>query len=306
MTGGSPPKTEVEAREKRAKDKVRKSGTSAQGKALRLGEFADVFSAVVYYNPTYRWLDGAIHVPEGQDVPDVNAFFAQILNESPSNSQRHGPRRAQTCHHPPQDAEAGDASVREKAATGIDSIGLHAAAEADAPQNNGDDGNGARYTDASPISHGGNLQVTKDTSTGKQLRRRLPDGPALRGTSGRVVKQEMPAGAVADGAGEVDTSGDVRDISMHDLFGSAVGNKAQNGQSGDVPEWETVDSQYAAAPTPRLTRPGLSRLQRVKLQRVLRQMSLHMRLASRPQWLPPHRVPHQDRWRGSSQRDRRR
>ncbi|KXH29638.1 hypothetical protein CNYM01_14382, partial [Colletotrichum nymphaeae SA-01] len=35
MTGGSPPKTEVEAREKRAKDKVRKSGTSAQGKALR-------------------------------------------------------------------------------------------------------------------------------------------------------------------------------------------------------------------------------------------------------------------------------
>ncbi|KXH61207.1 hypothetical protein CNYM01_14289, partial [Colletotrichum nymphaeae SA-01] len=134
------------------------------------------------------------------------------------------------------DAEAGDASVREKAATGIDSIGLHAAAEDDAPQNNSDDGNGARYTDASPISHGGNLQVTKDTSTGKQLRRRLPDGTALRGTSGRVVKQEMPAGAVADGAGEVDTSGNVRDISMHDLFGSAVGNKAQNGQSGDGSE----------------------------------------------------------------------
>ncbi|KAK1656532.1 hypothetical protein BDP55DRAFT_735624 [Colletotrichum godetiae] len=295
MTGGSPPKTEVEAREKRAKDKVRKSGTSAQGKALRLGEFADVFSAVVYYNPTYRWLDGAIHVPEGQDMPDVNAFFAQILNDSACNGPQHGPRRAQTCSQSAQNAQAGDTSVRDNMTAETGSMDIDAAAEANVLQNNSDDGNGARHVDASPISHGGKSQVAKDTGNGRPLRHRLPDGPALRDTGGRVVKQEMPDGAVADGSGEADTSGDARDISMHGPFDSVVGNKAQNGQSGDVSEWETVNSQYAEAPTARVTRRGLTRLQAARVQRVLQQISLHMRLASRQERMPPHRMVHQDR-----------
>ncbi|OHE93866.1 hypothetical protein CORC01_10765 [Colletotrichum orchidophilum] len=307
MAGGSSPKTEVEAREKkRAKDKVRKSGTSAQGKALQLGEFAGVFSAVVYYNPTYGWLDGAIHVPEGQDIPDVNAFFAQILNESPSNSPRHGPRRAKTCRQSPQDAQAGDNSVRDKMTAGTGRVEIDVAAEADVLQINGVDGNGPYRVGASPISHGGNSKVAKDNDTARQLHQRLADGPALRGTSRCAVKQEMPDGAVADDAGRVDASGGVWDIGTHGLFDSVVGNKMQNGQSGDVSEWETVSAQYTEAPMTRVAGPGLSRIQAVKVQRFLRQVSVHMRLASRQERLPPHRVVHQDRWRGLLQRNRRR
>ncbi|OHE90304.1 hypothetical protein CORC01_14391 [Colletotrichum orchidophilum] len=236
MTDGLSPKNKVDTREKRAKDKVRKSGPSAQGKALQLGEFAGVFSAVVYFNPTYGWLDGAIHVPEGQDIPDVNGFLEELLNGSHSTGPGRGPRRAKTCRD-------------------------------------------------SKISHHENPQAAKDTDGGRQLDRRLADGLALQSASRCVAEQEMPNGAAADEMG---------------------GNEAQNGQSGDVSEWETVDAQHTEAPTARVAGPGLSRIQAVKVQRFLRQVSVHMRLASRQERLPPHRVVHQDRWRGLLQRNRRR
>ncbi|GKT88533.1 patatin-like serine hydrolase [Colletotrichum tofieldiae] len=65
MAGASSEKT-IYTYDKRAKDKVRKSGDSAKGKAVQLGEVARVFSTVVYFNPTHGRLDGAIHVPKAK------------------------------------------------------------------------------------------------------------------------------------------------------------------------------------------------------------------------------------------------
>lgn len=63
--------------DKKAKEKVRKCGTSAKRKALQLGKGARVFSAVIHFNPTYGQLDGAVHIPEGQSMPDVNEFVSR-------------------------------------------------------------------------------------------------------------------------------------------------------------------------------------------------------------------------------------
>ncbi|KAK0369578.1 C2H2 finger domain-containing protein [Colletotrichum limetticola] len=66
--------------DKKAKAKVRKSGRSAISKTLKLGREARVFTATIHYNPTYRQLDGAIHVPEGQSIPDVNRFLLDLYH----------------------------------------------------------------------------------------------------------------------------------------------------------------------------------------------------------------------------------
>ncbi|WQF76850.1 hypothetical protein CDEST_01864 [Colletotrichum destructivum] len=66
--------------DKKAKEKVRKCGGSAKRKAVQLGKGARVFSAVVHFNPTYGELDGAVYVPQGQSIPDVNQFLAELTN----------------------------------------------------------------------------------------------------------------------------------------------------------------------------------------------------------------------------------
>ncbi|KAK1656941.1 hypothetical protein BDP55DRAFT_687469 [Colletotrichum godetiae] len=66
--------------DKKAKEKVRKCGASGKRKAVQLGEGAQVFSAVIHFNPTYGQLDGAVHVPDGQSIPDVNRFLAELVN----------------------------------------------------------------------------------------------------------------------------------------------------------------------------------------------------------------------------------
>lgn len=64
--------------DKKAKEMVRKRGGSAKGKAIKFGQEARVFSATIHYNPTYGQLDGAIHIPEGQSIPDVHQFVSQL------------------------------------------------------------------------------------------------------------------------------------------------------------------------------------------------------------------------------------
>ncbi|KAH0419499.1 hypothetical protein CcaCcLH18_14368 [Colletotrichum camelliae] len=80
--------------DKKAKEKVRKRGSSAKLKAVQTGKGAGVFSAVIYFNPTYGQLDGAVHVPEGQSMPDVNQFLAELANGTHEiGGQRRGTRR---------------------------------------------------------------------------------------------------------------------------------------------------------------------------------------------------------------------
>jgi len=65
--------------DRRKKEKVRKCGSSAKGKAVKLGRDGNVFSVHIHYNPTHHILDGAIHLPVGQSLPDLNKFVSSPL-----------------------------------------------------------------------------------------------------------------------------------------------------------------------------------------------------------------------------------
>ncbi|WQF90552.1 hypothetical protein CDEST_15566 [Colletotrichum destructivum] len=85
--------------DKKAKEKVRKCGGSAKRKAVQLGKGARVFSAVVHFNPTYGELDGAVYVPQGQSIPDVNQFVTG------GTHQRHARNWRSTSGHTPSTGE---------------------------------------------------------------------------------------------------------------------------------------------------------------------------------------------------------
>jgi len=56
------------------KEMVRKRTTSAVPKAIQTGKLGNIFTAYIFWNPTYRELQGGVHVPEGMDLPDLNKF----------------------------------------------------------------------------------------------------------------------------------------------------------------------------------------------------------------------------------------
>ncbi|GKT61195.1 patatin-like serine hydrolase [Colletotrichum tofieldiae] len=187
MAGASSEKTTC-LYDKRAKDKVRKSGGSAKRKAVQLGEEARVFSAVVHFNPTYGRLDGAIHVPEGQHIPDVNGFLAELLNGLHSKSRRRDPQRAQMRHQPAQDTQGGGSMEIDAA-----DVSRYVAA----------DSNSVASAGNPKAGHGGTLTVTKDSDNEMQRNRGMGSDSAVRGASRAVGSHEMPDGAVADGAGHL-------------------------------------------------------------------------------------------------------
>lgn len=60
------------------KDKARKRSITAKRKALALGKDCDIFSIVAYYNPTHDQLEGAIWIPKGQSIPDMNKLVSAL------------------------------------------------------------------------------------------------------------------------------------------------------------------------------------------------------------------------------------
>jgi hypothetical protein len=56
------------------KAKVRKRGSSLRSKTKELGELCNIFSAVVYWDPTQRKMEYAMHLPDGERLPDINAI----------------------------------------------------------------------------------------------------------------------------------------------------------------------------------------------------------------------------------------
>lgn len=70
------------ANDKSKKDKIRKSGRSLQEKTMKLGRVCDVFSALVYWNPTHRRMERVMHLPRGQTMPDVNRLVC-VLPDGP-------------------------------------------------------------------------------------------------------------------------------------------------------------------------------------------------------------------------------
>ncbi|KDN68183.1 hypothetical protein CSUB01_10566 [Colletotrichum sublineola] len=104
MAAFSSPSIEYE-HDKKEKEKVRKRGNSAKDKTVKLGREARVFSATVHYNPTYRQLDGAIYVPEGQSIPDVNKFLLDLYHgRQPIERRRRSRLTRSTARHLPRES----------------------------------------------------------------------------------------------------------------------------------------------------------------------------------------------------------
>ncbi|KAJ0347390.1 hypothetical protein COL154_013842 [Colletotrichum chrysophilum] len=333
-----PPRAQVHTYEKSAKDKVRKSGPSAERKTIQLGEKSQVFSTVVYFNPTHKRLEGAVYIPKDQYMPDVNGFVSrsaepprktrdadaarrlaklvELLKDSCDKGPGHGPRRAQTDRQLRQPSRA---TVRSQGDVRTGSSEVGAAAEETAHANtavsqahdNSVGINGAGCAGEAAIGYDGTPHAAarhgeRRAEDWPQVDRRMADDSALRNAGRCVVKQEMPDGAVADGIRRAAPSASMLGFGAGGVSEKVeAGYKVEDERSGDVSEWETVDTQDTRVPAARVTRAGLSRTQAAKVQRCLRQVSLHMRLASRQGRLPPYRTVHQDRWRGLSQQNRR-
>ncbi|KAK6222518.1 patatin-like serine hydrolase [Colletotrichum tabaci] len=197
MAGATSGKT-IHAYSKRAKDKVRKSGDSAKRKAVQLGQEARVFSAVLHFNPTYRRLDGAVHVPEGQSIPDVNGFLADLLSRS------RDPQRAPMRHQPVQDRPGGSAALHDEITAETGNIEIDANAEgtvdadADISHNIAADRNSADWIGNPRAGHDDTPTATTDPDDETQRHRGMGNDLAFFGASRDAENQEMPDGAVAD------------------------------------------------------------------------------------------------------------
>ncbi|TIC97268.1 hypothetical protein CH35J_006541 [Colletotrichum higginsianum] len=301
MAGATSGKT-IHAYSKRAKDKVRKSGDSAKRKAVQLGQEARVFSAVLHFNPTYRRLDGAVHVPEGQSIPDVNGFLAELLSRS------RDPQRAPMRHQPVQDRPGGSAALHDEITAETGNIEIDANAEgtvdadADISHNIAADRNSADWIGNPRAGHDDTPTATTDPDDETQRHRGMGNDLAFFGASRDAENQEMPDGAVADGVSGHDTSIRMFDVGSQDVFEmEEAGNKAQTGRSKDISDWQVVDARNANVPTTQVARAGSARTQARTAQRFWRQVALRMRLATRRERLPLLQVAHQDRWRSMSQ-----
>ncbi|KAK2005685.1 hypothetical protein LZ32DRAFT_623531 [Colletotrichum eremochloae] len=71
------------------------SAGNAKRQAIQLGREANVFSAVIYYNPISKRLDAAVHVPRGQSIPDVNQLLLEHSNGRQPCFPHYHRRRAQ-------------------------------------------------------------------------------------------------------------------------------------------------------------------------------------------------------------------
>ncbi|KDN60007.1 hypothetical protein CSUB01_08018 [Colletotrichum sublineola] len=279
MNGAS---SEKKTRERRAKAKIRKSGSSAKRKVAQLGEDAGVFSAVVYFNPTYGRLEGAIHVPDGQSIPDMNRFLEHLWNSLQSTSQKRISQETQTLNdlHDKAAAETGSPDMDAEAEEKMD-------ANADFYHSIAVNGNSADWVGNPKAGHDSTLPVAGDTHNETQHSRDMG-----------IQYHQMPDSAVHDSVSGRDTSMNMFDVGGQDVFeGEEARNKAQTGRSEDVSDWEKVNTKNAEATTTTGEHAGSARNQALKVRRFLRRVSLRMRLATRQERLPLHHIAHQEVYR---------
>lgn len=62
------------------KAKARKSGPSIRDKTEKLAKGANVFAAVIYWDPTHLVHRVTAHNPEGGEIPDLNSMVSCIVN----------------------------------------------------------------------------------------------------------------------------------------------------------------------------------------------------------------------------------
>ncbi|KAL7940557.1 hypothetical protein V8C42DRAFT_224490 [Trichoderma barbatum] len=81
------------------KAKARKSGPSLCSKTKDLGAMANVFAFTAYYDPTYRCIRAEAHLPEGEELPNINEILEDALSENAyrklNRQRRRLPNRSQ-------------------------------------------------------------------------------------------------------------------------------------------------------------------------------------------------------------------
>ncbi|KAK4076834.1 hypothetical protein Purlil1_12567 [Purpureocillium lilacinum] len=79
------------------KAKARKSGPSVRQKTEDLGRLANIFAATVHWDPTHLCFRAAVHLPEGETVPDMNQLIADALaGRNSQQAQRQRRRQLQS------------------------------------------------------------------------------------------------------------------------------------------------------------------------------------------------------------------
>ncbi|KAM4067446.1 hypothetical protein HRG_001380 [Hirsutella rhossiliensis] len=78
----------VQERSIKEKAKARKSGPSVLQKTKDLGVLANVFAATVHWDPTHRCHRVAVHLPEGETVPDIADALTGSASQQPQRQSR--------------------------------------------------------------------------------------------------------------------------------------------------------------------------------------------------------------------------
>ncbi|KAM4067546.1 hypothetical protein HRG_012299 [Hirsutella rhossiliensis] len=78
----------VQERSIKEKAKARKSGPSVLQKTKDLGVLANVFAATVHWDPTHLCHRVAVHLPEGETVPDLADTLAESAIQQPQRQSR--------------------------------------------------------------------------------------------------------------------------------------------------------------------------------------------------------------------------
>ncbi|KFA70543.1 hypothetical protein S40285_10774 [Stachybotrys chlorohalonatus IBT 40285] len=79
------------------KEMVRKRTESGMNKATETGVLCNTFTAYVFWNPTYKELQGAGHLPAGMDVPEVTEFLREMFLRGDTRA-RQSEKRRQNVH----------------------------------------------------------------------------------------------------------------------------------------------------------------------------------------------------------------
>ncbi|GKT51721.1 uncharacterized protein ColSpa_11902 [Colletotrichum spaethianum] len=255
--------------DKKAKEKVRKCGESAKRKAVQLGLGARVFSAVVHFNPTYGKLDGAVYVPQGQSIPDVNRFLAELANGMQGiGGQRRVTRRrrGETTPKPSQTTvEAGDNKVGQLTDSATEESVASAAEAAEANEVVTEDSDAPHEIEANDNGVADICGIASDTQQGDARLDEDPTNPAQHEIPTETApfsenRDDMTEDvAVVDtdtaaktNAGEEDSFIGFLEVGMHDLFEMEAKTTSRFDPSGPVddsrqeeqpnttmPDWES-------------------------------------------------------------------
>ncbi|KAK4209000.1 hypothetical protein QBC37DRAFT_378517 [Rhypophila decipiens] len=104
------------------KEMARKRTVSGMSKAKETGVLCSTFISYVFWNPTYKELQGVAHLPAGMEMPDVNSFLQEFFTEGGTraqrkrrrNTRRQGPREEKVVEEIVVDPAQSDASMEDQ------------------------------------------------------------------------------------------------------------------------------------------------------------------------------------------------